>query len=237
MWYLVKPQKLRRCKKCWSVLNVEVFSMMSLPAGVAMATPWRSCAFAVIALPSSSLPTNTQVPELMKHTKSADCGQPIFLCILPIDFWSEMWYNNRGVEVRPTMVEIAGILKKSSISQFFPSIFAFPNICSVSRNYVNRSFVRTPFLRSGRLEQPHMRLQTNERAAQGWGGPSSDRLTPYGKFFYWKWSHICPDKIPKSPIWPISMCKADRLIIILSHYNYNIFFNKSQATGARLPDR
>lgn len=30
---------------------------------------------------------------------------------------------------------------------------------------------------------------------------------------------------------------ADRLIIILSHYNYNIFFNKSQTIGSRLPDR
>ena len=160
-----------------------------------------------------------------------------FLCNLPIDFWSEMWYNNRGVEVRPTMVEIAGILKKSSISQFFPSIFAFPNICSVSRNYVNRSFVRTPFLRSGHRRRPYMAIDPIERAAKGRGGPSSDRLTPYGKFFYWKWSRICPDKIPKSPIWPISVYKADRLIIILSHYNYNIFFNKSQATGARLPDR
>ena len=49
----------------------------------------------------------------------------------------------------------------------------------------------------------------------------SDRHTPYGIFFYWK----------RSGIWPKISRKADRLIIILSHYNYNIFFYKNQ------PDR
>jgi hypothetical protein len=57
---------------------VEAFSMMLLPVGVAMVTPWKNCAFVMIAPPSSLLPTNTQAPELMKQKKSVDRNQPIF---------------------------------------------------------------------------------------------------------------------------------------------------------------
>ena len=55
----------------------------------------------------------------------------------------------------------------------------------------------------------------------------SDRYTPYGIFF----------NLKRPTIWPKISRKADRLIIILSHYNYNIFFYKNQQIGPRWADR
>ena len=66
----------------------------------------------------------------------------------------------------------------------------------------------------------------------------SDRYTPYAKFLLLLATSIWPQIFPKTKppqgrsgirIWPIYLYKADRLIIILSHYNYNIFFNICQA--------
>ena len=68
----------------------------------------------------------------------------------------------------------------------------------------------------------------------------SDRYTPYANFLLLLATSIWPQFFPKTKppqgrsgirIWPIYLHKADRLIIILSHYNYNIFFYKNQ------PDR
>ena len=69
----------------------------------------------------------------------------------------------------------------------------------------------------------------------------SDRYTPYAKFLRLLAIFIWPQIFPKTKppqgrsgilIWPIYLYKADRLIIILSHYNYIIFFYKNQ-----IPDR
>ena len=67
----------------------------------------------------------------------------------------------------------------------------------------------------------------------------SDRYTPYGIFSLNLATLIWPQFSRKATpqgrsgirICPIYLYKADRLIIILSHYNYNIFFYKNQ------PDR
>ena len=55
----------------------------------------------------------------------------------------------------------------------------------------------------------------------------SDRHTPYGIFF----------NLKRSGIWPKISRKADRLIIILSHYIISYFFIKINPIGPRLPDR
>ena len=98
-----------------------------------------------------------------------------------------MWYNNRGVEVRPTMVELAGIFKKSTLFQIFPSNFLCPppadffpkSSAPQGRCYVN-------LVRSDRDTEnnPHMAQHTVERAGMGRPGPSSPNLDLYGLFFY-----------------------------------------------------
>lgn len=74
----------------------------------------------------------------------------------------------------------------------------------------------------------------------------SDRYTPYGKFLLLLatpiWPRIFPKVRPGYPgrvyrIWPIIMYKAGRLIIILSHYNYIIFFYKSQVSALYSQER
>ena len=67
----------------------------------------------------------------------------------------------------------------------------------------------------------------------------SDRIPPYGIFLLLLATLIWPQFSRKATpqgrsgilICPIYLYKADRFIIILSHYNYNIFFYKNQ------PDR
>ena len=63
------------------------------------------------------------VIEISKYKKSADCGQPIFCAFCLLTFGARCGIMVREGEIRPTIVEIAGILKKSSTFQFFPSIF------------------------------------------------------------------------------------------------------------------
>ena len=74
----------------------------------------------------------------------------------------------------------------------------------------------------------------------------SDRHVPYGKFLLLLATPIWPLKFPKvrpgypgrvCRIWPIIMYKAGRLIIILSHYNYIIFFYKSQVSALYSQER
>ena len=87
-----------------------------------------------------------------------------------------------------------------------------------------------------------VRIPETQRAAQGRGGPTFRSLTPICDFFAtssdFSYAPHFPVKLgpDRAPIWPIYLCKADRLIIILFHYNYNIFFYKNQKIGAQ-PDR
>ena len=125
--------------------------------------------------------------------------------------------------------------KSQVLSKYFHQIFCVHPRWIFSRNRPPPGTVlcQPRQERSGHREQspiwPSILLK-----GPGWDVPDRVRQTwTYMAFFSIESDRpICSAKFPKSPIWPICVCKADRLIIILFHYNYNIFFYKSQ-----IPDR
>jgi hypothetical protein len=164
-----------------------------------------------------------------------DCGQPFFLCILPIDKCGQVWYNTNREFIGPTMGDMARIFKKSSLFQIFPSNF----LCPPPADFFPKSSAPRGRCYVNLFKQPEHRAQlpiwpSILLKGPGWDVPDRVRRTwTYMAFFSVESDRpICPGKFPKTAYGRSVCVKPIGLLLFSPIIYYNIFFIKSQTTGA-----